>query len=232
MENIYSNISKLLNFNEIKDKEYNIGDTYILDEPQITKLIIKLINNNYFYFNDIVINNFRSAYVTINIINDLFTIYNLNIDIINNNKHNKFIIMICHIKNINHTTVFIIDNINKRLVYFDPYGIRNNSITKYELIKKYSRQIKKQLIDSQIISTNYKLIFINIGWQTLLKDDPNKWFYNSSCTILMSLFTYLYITNNGSLKYISYINKLIKTNNIENELFKKTILYMFITSYF
>ncbi len=232
MENIYFNISKLLNFDKIKGKEYNIGDTYILDEPQITKLIIKLINNNYLYFNDNTINNIRSAYIMINIVNDLFTVYNLNTDIINNNKENKFIVIICHIQNMSHTTVFIIDNINKRLVYFDPYGIRNGNIIKYKLIKKYSRQIKNQLINNHIISPNYKLIFINFGWQSLLKDDSNKWYYNSSCTVIMSLFVYLYVNNNGSLKYISHINKLIKTDNTEKDMFKKIILYMFILSYF
>jgi hypothetical protein len=157
-----------------------------------------------------------------NISFDMFKKFN-NIDIII-----LPIIIFDHKNESGHIIVCYINFKYKHVLFYDSYGI--NKIYS----KNISKLIMKFLKENKIVDNSFKYYMVNCPWQNYVKDDTNTWLYDSSCLIIISLFTYLYFyintyasSNKNFCKLIIDFSKSIKKDN-NLEIIKDLIMFTYV----
>jgi len=213
---------KLLTLNEIQL-------TFLFD-TQVNKLIDKLlINYNYcIYYNFYKIHQLNIHTIIPLLIKN--NIHNLLIDGINKINNNIIIIpLIIYNSIINgHITCIYINKKLNHILFFDPYGI---NLVQYNTIKP----IIKNFIISNNILQKPKFIKFNFPIQKYIKDDTNLWYFEMSCGVLISLFSYFYLLSSNEsenenyelLDRLIYYCKMIKKKENIDKL-KELLIFMYV----
>jgi hypothetical protein len=221
MEKFINDIKKLLYYPKLSTINRNIP-LKTIEEYQLLELINKLLvrheYNLYFYIQTIKIGNDT---LTINFPSyDGKNIINLDITKINYNNNSNTIVPI--LINNQHIMCFIINPKKTHVIFYDPFGINNDTC------KKIKKIVKKTLLEHNDVFKRFTFVSFNCPIQKYVKDDSNPWFYEMSCGIILSIFIYLYflLDGDGLLEYLIKFCKSIKKKYI-NE-FKDLLLFCYI----